>query len=288
MLNLLGIGDNVCDMYLHTGTMYPGGQALNVAVFAGMLGANAEYMGVFGTDDVAKHVKSTLRELNVSFSHSRTVEGENGYAKVHLVNGDRVFLSSNKGGVLGTHPIRFTDEDRAYIQGFDLVYTSNNSYLDDQLPILNSFGPWLSYDFSGSWKDESRLSMVCCYTDVVLLSSPRIGREEAWSLARLINTHGENTVVITMGSAGAWCFSDGELYYQPIVQVQAIDTLGAGDSFAAQFLVCACGEARNRGIDINRLPSDIVSTALEAAADFAAKTCLVHGAFGYGAPIPLN
>ena len=37
MVKVLGLGDNVCDVYLHTGTMYPGGQAVNFAVYARML-----------------------------------------------------------------------------------------------------------------------------------------------------------------------------------------------------------------------------------------------------------
>lgn len=37
-MRLIGIGDNVCDVYLHLAEMFPGGQALNVAVFAKMQG----------------------------------------------------------------------------------------------------------------------------------------------------------------------------------------------------------------------------------------------------------
>ena len=47
MLKVLGLGDNVCDVYLHTGTMYPGGQAMNFSVYAKMLGAQSAYLGVF-------------------------------------------------------------------------------------------------------------------------------------------------------------------------------------------------------------------------------------------------
>ena len=47
MLKVLGLGDNVCDVYLHTGTMYPGGQAVNFAVYARMLGAESDFMVVF-------------------------------------------------------------------------------------------------------------------------------------------------------------------------------------------------------------------------------------------------
>ena len=39
MMNVIGIGDNVVDKYVHTQTMYPGGNALNFAAYAAMLGS---------------------------------------------------------------------------------------------------------------------------------------------------------------------------------------------------------------------------------------------------------
>ena len=32
-MKMIGIGDNVCDKYRTLGTMFPGGQALNVSVY---------------------------------------------------------------------------------------------------------------------------------------------------------------------------------------------------------------------------------------------------------------
>ena len=55
-MRVIGIGDNVCDKYEHLRLMFPGGQAANFAVYAGMLGAESAYMGVFGRDEVAEHV----------------------------------------------------------------------------------------------------------------------------------------------------------------------------------------------------------------------------------------
>ena len=46
-MRVIGIGDNVCDKYEHLRLMFPGGQAANFAVYAGMLGAESAYMGVF-------------------------------------------------------------------------------------------------------------------------------------------------------------------------------------------------------------------------------------------------
>lgn len=97
MVKVLGLGDNVCDVYLHTGTMYPGGQALNFTVYASQLGAQADYMGVFGRDAVADHIQSVLDAKGVGRSHCRQYPGENGFARVTLVDGDRVFKGSNRG-----------------------------------------------------------------------------------------------------------------------------------------------------------------------------------------------
>lgn len=60
MVKVLGLGDNVCDIYLNERTMYPGGQAVNFAVYAGMLGVKSDFMGVFGNDAIAGHVKASL------------------------------------------------------------------------------------------------------------------------------------------------------------------------------------------------------------------------------------
>ena len=46
MLHVLGIEDDVCDIYLYKGIMYLGGQKLDFFVYASMLGAEANYMGV--------------------------------------------------------------------------------------------------------------------------------------------------------------------------------------------------------------------------------------------------
>lgn len=103
MVKVLGLGDNVCDIYLNERTMYPGGQAVNFAVYAGMLGVKSDFMGVFGNDAIAGHVKASLDAHSVGYSHCRSYAGENGFARVMIVDGDRVFKGSNKGGVIQKH-----------------------------------------------------------------------------------------------------------------------------------------------------------------------------------------
>ena len=154
MIRVIGLGDNVVDYYLHTDTVYPGGNALNFAVYANMLGYESAYMGSFGDDENALHVYQTLKKLGISIEHCRFCIGENGCAPVNIVDGDRVFLGSNRGGVTKYHPIALSALDLAYLSRFDLVHTSIFSYIDSQLPKLKESGLRVSYDFSDQFSDE--------------------------------------------------------------------------------------------------------------------------------------
>lgn len=284
-MRVIGIGDNVCDKYEHLNTMFPGGQALNFAVYAKMLGADSSYMGVFGDDAVAAHVIHTLDEMGVEHGHCRQYEGENGCARVTLVDGDRIFLGSNKGGIAKEKPLDLTEEDIEYIKEFSIIHTSNNSHFDEQLAKAAAAGVPLSYDFSGQWTDEDRVDRVAPYVSYVFLSCGSVTSEEAQDICRKMYDRGCRMIIATRGSYGAMLF-DGECFYeQPPKLVEAVDTLGAGDSFATAFLLSFMEslqkepeQMKERGVFYR----DELKKAMERGAEFASKTCLVRGAFGHG------
>lgn len=47
-MKIIGIGDNVIDRYLNLHRIYPGGNAVNVAVHMARQGAQASYLGGAG------------------------------------------------------------------------------------------------------------------------------------------------------------------------------------------------------------------------------------------------
>ena len=169
MIRVLGIGDNVADKYLHTKTIYPGGNALNIAVFAKMFGTEAGYLGTFGDDEIGKHVYSVCRELGLDLSHCRLEIGENGCARVHLVDGDRVFLQGNKGGISRTKPPVLTEVDEEYIAGYDLIHTSVYSFMEQELPKIRRAGKFVSMDFSNRLED-AYFQQCCPYVDCAEIS----------------------------------------------------------------------------------------------------------------------
>lgn len=282
-VRLLGIGDNVSDQYVHRNTMYPGGQALNVAAFAKMQGAQTGFLGVFGNDAPAEHIQNVLKELEIDTARCRRYSGENGAARVTLQDGDRVFLGSNKGGVLRLHPLCLDKEDLAYVGTYHVVHTSNNSYLDGELEKIHSTGVLLSYDFSLQWKDEQRLSRVAPQVDIAFLSCSELEDGQAEKLLGRICAMGCGLAVGTRGAQGALIFDGTQYLVQPSEYVEPVDTMGAGDAFASALLVNLTPEWKKAG----RVPSRTdIQAAAQNAAGFSAQICLKPGAFGHGQPIP--
>ncbi|MCE5255617.1 MAG: PfkB family carbohydrate kinase [Spirochaetaceae bacterium] len=287
-MKVLGIGDNVCDKYIDSGMMYPGGQALNFAVNAKLGGAFAGYLGVFGDDGVAEHVQAVLDDLGVDRSHCRQYHGENGYAVVRLDGNDRVFLGSNKGGVSARYPLELSASDLEYIAGFDHVHTSNNSYTDGILGTLRACGVSVSYDFSKSWGDTARVQRICPFIDIAFLSCSGASAETLTEALGLVLKSGCPHIVATLGEDGA-LFFDGKTKYMigPDREADAVDTLGAGDAFASGFTLEYLGrrlasEAKYfSGADYQIA----VMACLERGTSFARAACTCLGAFGHGTRI---
>ncbi|NBH72284.1 carbohydrate kinase [Clostridiaceae bacterium] len=299
MLRVLGIGDNVCDKYLHIKTMYPGGNALNIAVFAKYMGMESAYLGTFGDDEVARHVYSAVRGLGVDLSHCRFEQGENGCARVRLEEGDRVFLAGNRGGVSGTKPPVLSGLDEEYISGFGLVHTSIFSYMEEELPKIRRAGRFVSMDFSNRY-DEEYLKRCCPYLDCAEISCG--GMEEGEirrTMDRIMGLGCRHMVIATRGSEGAYVMADGKFYEQSACLVKAVDTMGAGDSFIACFLVNYLdgipqavdfgeGSGHKGIVDAAGYKDLLVRLSLYRAAVFSAQQCRRDGSFGFGREMELT
>ncbi|MDL5142812.1 fructoselysine 6-kinase [Bacillus atrophaeus] len=273
-MKLIAVGDNVVDYYQDQETFYPGGNALNVAVLAKRLGHAASYIGIVGNDEAASHIVKVLRKEKVNTDHLRQAFGENGMAVVTLdERGDRVFVKSNKGGIQSRLKIVFQEHDLSFAAEHDLLHTSVYSRIENDLPQLCRLLP-VSFDFSTN-REEEYMKKVCPYVTYAFFSGSDLSEAECRQLAEKAHQYGAKMVCMTRGEHGAVLYADGRFHYQPIVETDIIDTLGAGDSFIAGFLT-------------SFYEKQDISCALHEAAQTAAKTCGVYGAFGYGHPYKLD
>jgi sugar/nucleoside kinase (ribokinase family) len=280
-LRVLGVGDNVADHYLHSNIIYPGGNAFNFAVYAKMLGATAAYMGIFGDDFPGLHVLRTAKHLGIGVSHCRLYHGENGCSKVRLVNGDRIFVSTNHGGVSRERPLTLDESDLEYIKTFQLLHTSINSYIEHDWSKYAAVNIPISFDFSDKVSDEY-LAAYSPYVTYAIVSCSHLSVKETDLLIDRIHAWGCANVIATRGDEGS-VFSDGkELYRHKALLVAAVDTMGAGDSFLTAFLLHLIDWKLNHPGTSGQELKKAIDTSMEEGSHFAAQTCMVEGAFGYG------
>ena len=275
-MKVIGIGDNVVDKYLHLNKMFPGGNALNFTVYAKKLGIPSSYIGVFGTDKAGEHVKKVMEEFDIDISHCRIKSGENGFAEVNLVDGDRVFVGSNGGGVSKESPLTLNQDDLDFIKEHDLIHSSCFSFLEDELHKLKKLAPPVSFDFSKNF-EEDYLDKVCSNIDYAFLSCGHLTEEETKNTLEMVIEKGCKLAVATRGVKGAILLFNNNFYYQEADKVEPIDTLGAGDSFITALLL--------EFINSSEITEEVIERGLKKGAKFASKTCLVNGAFGFGKKI---
>lgn len=280
-MKVIGFGDNVADVYLHTRTRYPGGNSVNFAVFAKQLGVPSAYLGAFGNDVIAEFIQEELTKIGIDLSHCIQLEGENGFAQVNLVEGDRVFVGGNRGGISTKTPPILDTEDLEYLKSFSLIHSGCYAHVESELPKLRQLDALVAFDFSeeSKFRTDNYLQKVCPFIDFALFSGGSLTYSEIETLVNRVNGHGVNHILITRGSQGPLFFSHGVLYRGTVEFVQPVDTMGAGDSFLTAFLI----HLVQFGWTKTHAPTaEAIERGLQVAASFSARTCLVDGAFGHG------
>lgn len=266
--SVLGIGDNVLDCYVDEDLAYPGGNALNVAVYSRLLmGGRGGFIGIVGDDEFGLHLVSVLDEVAVDHSRLRQAAGRNGMAFVQLDDdGDRRFVGSNGGGVQQLLRLRITAADLEYAAGYARVHTSTYSAIDSELPLLAE-NSTVSYDFSDH-PASAHIEDVGPHVKVAFASGSHLRETEVEALGCHAVRSGVNQMVITLGARGVVAFEAAGHRRCQVKPVAAVDTLGAGDAFITGYLT-----AQDAGADLQQC-LDIASTS-------GALACTYRGAFGH-------
>lgn len=264
-MRLLGAGDNVVDRYRSLGRYFPGGNAVNVAVFAARLGARSAYLGVVGDDEPGRHILGSLRREGVDITGVRIAHGPTAHADIDLIGGDRVFLGSDRGVAMFTPDA----EQLEVMVGYDAVHCGYASAMLDAVPVL-ARRTRVSFDFGHRWSVGS----VVPHAAHLYLASLSAGHLEVAETVRAVEqvvAAGARHVLATRGAAGAFLGGPHGVTYAKAEPVAAVDTLGAGDAFIATVLV-------------HLFAGDPPEAAMADAAHQAALVCTDYGAFGYPMP----
>lgn len=243
-MSLLAIGDNCVDFYRELDVSFPGGNALNVAVYSSRIfGIQAGYVGVVGTDDRGDFILDQMRRNGLSTEHVGRVAGETAVTTISVRDGDRFFDEYIEGVQEGAD---FPREERDYASGFDVVHYTVWGFGREHVPEMKERGgPLLSCDFSS--EIDSPATEIMPYLDYSFFSGRHLleGGEEPRSVVEALEGKTRGVVVMTLGEHGSLAFDGGRMYVGEAVPVEVVDTLGAGDAFIASFL---CSRLRGMGI----------------------------------------
>ncbi|WP_254534799.1 carbohydrate kinase family protein [Halomarina litorea] len=210
-----------------------GGSAANVACTLASLDVTASLFGSVGEDQTGRLVCEELDAFGVDTANIVRVAGHETSTKYLVVDGTgEVMVLSNAGANEAFAP---DDLDTTTLAAADHLHLTSQrpataaalAELADERGIVVSFDP-------GRRIADRDYAATLANTDVLFLNEREAATlSERESFADLVS---EATVVVKHGGQGATVHRPGRELDHPGYPVEAVDTTGAGDAFAAGYI----------------------------------------------------
>lgn len=277
---IIGIGEILWDM-LPQGQQL-GGAPANFAYHVSKLGMQGVVVSAIGNDALGDEIMSFLEDKNLDL-HLMRVENPTGVVNIELNNVGIPMYNIVENVAWDSIP--FTSELEVLAQNTKAVCfgslaqrkeVSRNTIrrFIESLPqqCLKVFDVNLRQQYYS--REIIEWSMTHC--DVLKLNDEEIVElKRIWAMeeitdalfcAELQHRYDIKIIILTCGAEGSYVYSkDGAVSFQETPTVDVVDTVGAGDSFTAAFVV-------------SLLNGDTITEAHSKATAIAAETCVHSGA----------
>ena len=230
------VGDNCMDVYDNTGRAYPGGNPVNVAVYFVRMGGEASYTGIVGDDAYGEMMVKAIVGKGVDVSHVRAEHGATAVTHVQLVDGERV-MGDYEEGVMADFSLRA--EDIEFLGGQDIVVSALWGEAHGYFPEIRERGALIAYDAATRPFDPAAQQAIP-YVDYFFFSAEDGDTPENRDKMMRLHAQGPELVIMTMGSDGSLAYNGEDFVHVGIVPCDVVDTMGAGDSYIAGFLMGVC------------------------------------------------
>ncbi len=227
----------------------PGG-ACTTLLAARNFGLDAVALGTVGADFQGRMLLEFLDEAGVDISALVIPPGSSTTTVIALSDTDRrehVFLGHY--GV--SPPIQLTDAalrqledaDAVFIAGYTLVEARLNPLVEGVLDFMASSATPLYVDvgpFLGQL-EQAGVARILAAADVLILTDDEVrfvatGENEIAACRRLLRAYPDLFIVLKRGANGSHLLGRGLDCACPGFAVPVVDTIGAGDAFAAAFI----------------------------------------------------
>lgn len=229
--------------YNFSRTVSPGGSVCNTMRAMASLGASVGYIGKIGSDDMGKEYEQALFRVGVDPNFVK-IEGISGSSTVFVTPDGERTMATFLGPAATLCPEELKLEiireyDCIYIEGYLIV---NEPLFRSALTLAREAGLKIALDLSSFNVVEANLDLlkevIPAYVDILFCneqeSTAFTGLAPSAAVVRLSQM--VEIAVVTLGKQGALIGRNYEVVSVAAETVEAIDTTGAGDHFAAGFL----------------------------------------------------
>lgn len=215
-------------------TFAHGGKGANQATAAAKAGASVRFAGCVGHDPYGRVLRAGLEDAGVDTSLLREVDGPSGTAVIGVDRAGENAIIVAGGANLAVRAAQVPDE--ALGPGVTLLCQNEVPAAETAalLQRAKALGSRTVLNFAPAGAiDEATLRAL----DLLVVNEGELARvadapgDAAGRAAGLHRGFG-CSVVVTLGARGALAAHDGELLLVPALAVRAVDTTGAGDTFA--------------------------------------------------------
>ncbi|RLM22489.1 ribokinase [Brenneria alni] len=217
-----------------------GGKGANQAVAAGRSGADISFIACVGDDDIGARIRQQLSDDRIDVSAVEVVTNETTGVALIFVNGVAENMIAINAGAnaavtpdyLSRHQQQIIDASALLMQlesPLETVITAARLAHENNTQVILNPAPACELP-------DELLSLVDMITpnetEAQCLTGITVETEEdAARAAQVLHDKGIATVLITLGSRGVWLSEKGHGRRIPGYQVQAVDTIAAGDTF---------------------------------------------------------
>ena len=211
-----------------------GGQAANVAAWVVALGGRARFVGKRADDPVGRLLADELRGRGVELAGPEAASGTGVVVSIATPDGARTMLS-DRGVATELEPSELDpgwleDCEWLHLPGYSLVRPP----LRDTALAAARLAARVSVDLSSSAAIEA--AGLEAFRAAVAETRPGVVFANEAEDALVGDVRAE-TVVVKRGSRGCLVRREGRVEEHPAVAADAVDSTGAGDAFAAGFLL---------------------------------------------------
>jgi sugar/nucleoside kinase (ribokinase family) len=211
-----------------------GGQAANVAAWTVALGGRSRFLGKRAGDPAGRMLAEELRGRGVELAGPEVDAGTGTVVSVATPDGARTMLS-DRGVSTGFAPEELDDDwlhgcEWLHVPGYSLV----RSPLRETALAAAALAPQVSVDLSSTAAIEE--AGLDSFREALTTLEPRlVFANEAE--AALVGQIDAERVVVKRGARGCVVVDADGSTELPAVEAEAVDSTGAGDAFAAGFLL---------------------------------------------------